>query len=248
MKTKILMLCIMSMFVLSIGFVMAQQQTLGTFKQNTCVTLVQTCENCTYNIVDKVLYPNSSIALSTTAMNVDGIYYYLDFCNTNTLGKYTVIGLGDLNGINDSWIYDFYSTPTGQEATTSKSITYVLLFIFSILIFGALVFMGVAIPYSNKKDEMTGYIIAVSNIKYLKLIFLGMAYVVAIFIAYFSWMLSYAYLDMEFLSDILRWIFNVLTVLTLPMFILFVYLTIANLVRDSDIAGQLARGFEVNGN
>jgi hypothetical protein len=92
---------------------------------------------------------------------------------------------------------------------------------------------------------MTGYVIATSNLKYLKLVFLGLAFIMSTFLSYFIWMIGYSYLDMDFFSNIMRFIFNIHIALMLPLFILFVYLTISNLVRDSKISEMLTRGFKV---
>lgn len=221
---------------------------LGTFKQNECINLLQTCADCTYNNITSVTIGQySTKLLGLTSMERSGTIFNYTFCDTLVPGIYTVDGYGNPAGTKTIWNYKFEVTATGQDSTVSKSITYVLLFIFSIIIFGGLVYMGIGIPYSNKTDEMTGYVLAVSNIKYLKLTLLGLSYVVAVFIAYFSWMLSYAYLDMDFLSSILQFLFYGLAVLLVPIFILFVYLIIANLVRDSKIAEALQRGFTVDG-
>ena len=77
---------------------------------------------------------------------------------------------------------------------------------------------------------------------------MGLAYLTATFITYFSWMICYAYLDMEFLTTILRFVFTALAVLILPLFILFTYLTITNAIRDANIVRMLERGFTVREN
>jgi hypothetical protein len=58
-------------------------------------------------------------------------------------------------------------------------------------------------------------------------------------------MLSYSYLDMDFLSNILRMVFTSMAVLTLPGFIIFTYILIANLIKDTKVSELLERGFTV---
>jgi hypothetical protein len=79
-------------------------------------------------------------------------------------------------------------------------------------------------------------------IKILSLVF---AYLVAMFMAYFSWMISFAYLDMDFLSTIFQFLFYAEAILLLPLFIVGTYVFIANWVRDSKVHEALLRGFKI---
>ena len=133
----------------------------------------------------------------------------------------------------------------GKELTTSKAISYFVIFIISILVFMGLLLLGIYLPEGNKKDELTGYILAISNLKYLKYVILGFSYLTLLWLSYFSWMVVYAYLDFNFLSNIFRFMFTFLAVLTFPLFILFCYLTIANLIRDSKVGESLSYGLQI---
>jgi hypothetical protein len=175
----------------------------------------------------------------STNLSAAGRYSYLFECGVPV--EHAKSGQSDACGIEG----EFSVTPIGSELSIEKSIVYLIIFLLSLLIFAGLMTMGIALPSNNKSDEMTGYIIAVSNMKYLKMIFLGFAYMFAVFISYFAWMLCYSYLDFSFLSSIMQWVFYVLAILTLPLFILFAYLCIANLVRDSKIHEKLMLGFKV---
>lgn len=77
---------------LLIPFTLGQeQQTLGTFKQNSCVELKQTCSNCTQVNITRISAPNSTRLLFTpvTMTKLDTVYNYT-FCNNNGLGDYIV--------------------------------------------------------------------------------------------------------------------------------------------------------------
>jgi hypothetical protein len=101
--------------------------TLGTFKQGECVNLIQTCDNCTYNNISKILYPNANISLSNIEMTKDDTYYNYSYCLTNDAGTYIVNGFGDLNGVKTVWNYDFQITPSGNSMGTSSAIIYSLI-------------------------------------------------------------------------------------------------------------------------
>ena len=232
--------------LMGISLVQAEQQTLGIFKAGESISLVQNCLTSSYSNISRITYPNGSFALNTqTAMVKNGDDYSYAFSDTNALGQYSVYGTCDESGVKTNWVYDFQVTATGEDLTSAKATAYVIIFIISFIVFLALLTMGIYLPVRNKSDEMTGYILAVSNLKYLKLFCLGLSYIVIVFISYFAWMFSYAYLDMDFVTTIFQFIFYALAALVLPLFILFTYFTIANLIRDSQIGEQLSRGLRV---
>lgn len=127
---------------LLIPFVNAEVQTLGNFRQNECVNLIQLCGNCTYNNITTVRYPNSSIALSSVQMTKIGAEYNYTFCSTPRFGEYIVSGFGDIDGSPTAWSYNFYITPNGEEKQGDNFeifffilfglLTFVLLFTFII--------------------------------------------------------------------------------------------------------------------
>ena len=133
-------------------------------------------------------------------MTKAGQTFYYDFCNTSVLGIYTY-DYFDIAG--NVYVNDFEITATGKDLTTAKATSYIIILFISLLIFVGLLWMGLGLHSKNKSDEMTGYVIAVSNIKYLKYLFLGFSYLCLVWISYFSWMIVYAYLDFNFLSNIL---------------------------------------------
>jgi hypothetical protein len=163
--------------------------------------------------------------------NEIGIYKIKMFCSDGT------------NSFSDEGFYNI--NPTGKELTIAKSIAYGGIVIISILIFGGLLYMGLSLPSGNKRDEMSGYILAVSNLKYLKYLFLCLSYLMALVIVYFFYEFSYSYLDLQVMTTILNFIFKTMLVLIVPLFILFVYLCIANIIRDNEIGDYLMRGLRI---
>jgi hypothetical protein len=243
MKSNFIFLILGMIFLM--GIVSASIANLGTFKEGSSVQLLQNC-NCTFNNITSIVYPNSTMIYETISMTTsDNMNYYYYWNDTSQIGIYTLNGIGNDGGTQSNWQYQFTITPNGDILTTQNSIIYIIIFAVSFLIFFGLLFMGISLPADNRKDEMTGYIIATSNVKYLKLICIGLAYAFAVFLAYLSWMISCSYLTFGFLSSILQFVFDFLAIAALPLFILFVYILIANLVKDNQIVKQLARGFKV---
>ncbi len=217
--------------------------SLGTFKQGDMIK-IRVLTNCsTAPTLIEVSSPNNTYIIDTLMTSIGGQTYSSDFYNTSSIGTYSY-------SWNDACLdcsqggcgNDFTVTVTGQTLTTGKAISYIIIFVISFIIMVSLILFGTAIDGSNKRDQMTGYIIALNNMKYLKIFFYSLAYIFSLFLSYFAWMVCYAYLDMTFVSDIFRFIFYTLTILTLPFFILGMYFVIANWIRDTKVHEALLRG------
>lgn len=217
------------------------QENLGTFKQSETVQLVQTCSICDYVTLDSIKYPDGTINNVEENMTKIGSTFYYNFTQTSQLGEYIY------NTHYSNWTapVSFEINPLGKELTSAKATSYTIILIFSILIFIGLLYFGLMMPSGNKKDDMTGYILAVSNLKYLKHLLLALSYVCLIWISYFSWMIVYSFLDFDFLSNIFRFIFFTSVILALPLFILYVYLSIVNIIKDNKIGDSLMRGLRI---
>ncbi|KKK71178.1 hypothetical protein LCGC14_2916540, partial [marine sediment metagenome] len=178
---KILLTLILGIFLLS--FASSQIQSLGTFKLNADINLIQTCDNCTFNNITSVLYPNSSVAISNVEMTKDGTFYNHTFSNANITGSYIVNGFGDLDGINTVWNYDFKVNNTGTEQSISDAILYIISFVGLIIVFFLSLYFAISLPYRNIPND-DGQIISVSSLKYLKLMMILISY------ALFNWVLN----------------------------------------------------------
>lgn len=123
--TFVMLLLLIVLSVVTIPSVLATSQMIGTstiqslppVKQYDCVILKQVCGNCSYINISSVSYPNSTQVLGEVIMNPDstGTLYTYSFCNTSTLGPYTVTGFYDENGIKQTWNYPIEVTTTGQS-------------------------------------------------------------------------------------------------------------------------------------
>lgn len=233
--------------IILLSLISAASPTLGTVRQDNCINLMQTCPDCSYNNISSVLYPNSSIAMGNAGMTKLGTQYTFNWCNTSVIGTYFVNGFGDPAGTKAIWVYTFEVTATGNVLDMPKTNLYIFTFIFCFVVFIGLLIAGSMIDGNDRTDQMTGYIIAVSNMKYVKMICFAVAYIFLIFICYFSWMISHAFLQFNFVSSIMQWIFYVLAACAFPFFVLFVYLTIANLIHDTKVKDALLYGIAMKG-
>jgi hypothetical protein len=139
MKSKIYLATIIFLMLIlpSISLVSAIDD-LGTFKKYSCVQLIQTCPNCTYVNISRIIYPDTTQALGQVAMVRTGTFYNYSFCKTSQLGTYTVNGFGDLDGLEEVWVYTFTITPSGGPENNT---TFFIIFAVSAVVLLVLAFM-----------------------------------------------------------------------------------------------------------
>jgi len=202
------------------------------------------CITCTGTIT--INYPNGSNYVKDATLTISDYYGYYEFVPPE-LGRYSV-NYDISNGVDfGGGAFTFDVTTTGKELTISKSILYIVILVVAILLFVGLIIIGISIPSKNKSDEMTGYIIAVSNLKYVKIFSLFFAYLLLMLILYFSYIISNAFLEIDFLSNLFRFAFYVLVISLLPLFIVGTYILIANAVKDHQIGDALQQGLRIRG-
>lgn len=234
---------IMITFIASVSA--SEINELPSVKQGECIIIKQVCASCSF-VNTSVTLKNKILVSNVGMIDNGGSLWTYEFCNTSTRGRYDVTGSGDLLGTDTGFdVLYFDVSATGTELTQAKAISYTVILIISILIFFGLLFVGIKLPSKNKSDELTGYIIAVSSLKYVKTIILGLSYLSLMWISYFTWMITHAFLDFTFLSSMFKIIFYTLAISTFPLFVLYIYFTIVNFIKDKDIKDLLLRGLTI---
>lgn len=238
---KLILICFVLFFL---SFASAEVQSLPhPARTNFCVNLPQSFANSTYQNITVIQLPDESLlSINSPMNNIGGGYFNYTFCNTSINGHYIVNGIGDVDGLNQAWNYEFVVNPLGQILTQGQAILYFLIFIVSFILFLVAFGAGIYIPADNDRDQMTGYILAVSNRKYIKMFMLGLSYMFFLLVVYFGWIISYGYLDLDSLGNLFSIAFYALAWLTLPLFVICTYIIIANKVRDTKIGDLLSRG------
>jgi len=100
--------------LLVLPLINAETTTLGTFKQNSCIKLIQTCSDCTYVNISSVLYPNGQAAIGQVAMIKAGTEYSYNYCLTSQNGEYVVNGFADPDGEVTVWSYNLVVNSDGE--------------------------------------------------------------------------------------------------------------------------------------
>lgn len=136
MKKRILIIIMLAFFL---PLVSGALTTLGFFEQGLDAKLKQLCDDCSYNNITSIVYPNGTTIIEDVAMTKRGTEYnYTLISNfTNTRGTYTVNGFGDEGGSDTIWVYTFYINKYGRELTEAEqgmfSLGMILIIIFLIV-------------------------------------------------------------------------------------------------------------------
>jgi hypothetical protein len=150
MDKKIFLIGLMMLFLAS--FVSAEP-LFGTFQENTCINLLQTCASCSFNNITIITDPAGNTLIKDQEMTREGFKYNYTFCNTSLTGIYQVNGIGDPNATNTIWRYDLAVNPSGK---IFNNILYEFLF------FGVIMFVFYFILYIAFKHENLPTLLMVS--------------------------------------------------------------------------------------
>lgn len=219
-----------------------------TYRQGDTIELTTVCNNCTYVNLTKAEFPNGSIILlGQFSMTKNGTNFNYTFSNTRTLGTYKYVTCGDLDGTltcedTDERIFEI--TYFGKALSTAQSIIYlisliVLLFLFVLVLVGAY-----QIPSGNNRSD-NGQILSINNLKYVKPILYGLAYVLVMVIMFVSSNLSFAFLGENMFGKLF---FTFYIIMFRFMFLLpFIWIIwlFAKIAQDKEIKNMIERGVPV---
>jgi hypothetical protein len=113
------------------------QSSLGVFKQNDQVQLVQTCSICSYITLDSIKYPDGTISAIETNMTKVGSTFYYNFTQTSQLGEYIY------NTYYGNWTapVSFEISVNGKEPAEGIVVVIFSLIFIAIIAFGIIYFL-----------------------------------------------------------------------------------------------------------
>jgi hypothetical protein len=243
-KKELCLLFAVIIFLFLIETSFAEVETLGVFKQNDCVGLLQTCSNCTFSNLTSVILPNGTQELISKLMTKHGVEYNYTYCNTSAMGTYIANGYSDVDGTNTVWAYDFDITYTGKALDTQTSILYIALF--ALLVF-FLIFTIYGIARLPNRDTTTedNLLIDINKLKYLRTVLYGVCWGLILAIMFIVSSISVGYLPDSLIGSFFFSMYSVMFVLTLPMvIILFLYL-FYRVFTDREMKQMLERGVQI---
>lgn len=231
-------------FLLVMPLVSAEIQTLGIFRTEGIVTLIQSCSNCTYNNISSIIYPNSTQSMGQTAMNQLGTLYTFNYNKTDALGTYIVNGFGDLDGIKTSWAYTFEITNTGTEATVAQAIIYFIAILLLSALFSFCFYWAVSIPWSHTRDE-DGYILQFNDLRYVKMMMWFVSYILLIGISWLAYNITWGLLSFNTAGNIFNFVYWFLISLLFPILVLFAITTVVNFIFGKKLQNAMRGGIRL---
>jgi hypothetical protein len=114
-KQKSLSLLFVMLFVFSFSFI-SSQESLGVFKQDSTVQLLQTCSICEYVTLDSIKLPDSTILIIDENMTKNGSTFLFEFNQTQLLGEYIY-----------NTVYGNWTAPVSFEIESSNLILLLFL-------------------------------------------------------------------------------------------------------------------------
>jgi len=211
---KILLIFILGMFLISFA-----SASLGTFKQNSCVSLYQYCDDCSYVTLTKIQYPNGTILTINDAMTKDDVNYNYTFCGTETLGTYYYTVKGDAGGSVKVERLSFKITPSGQDFDTGQTLGGLGLFAGVLAVAFAFMFIGSKLGKEDKTLPIGFFFIVMS-------IFL------VIYSLHLGWVFSNDILQHEILSQGVQTIFVVVIWTSAGIAIIFIVLMLIAFIKE----------------
>jgi hypothetical protein len=230
MKKLFAIMFIVFFFASVSSFGYDEGESIGTFKQDSCIDLIQTCGNCTYNNLTSIQYPNTTRIEIDDTMTQDGSVYNYTNCFPSLSGKYFINGLGDENGVNTTWNFKLTLSSSGLAPTIAQAFMHgIILFI---MIFFLAITLFFAVTIDGKNEYQMGKIIRINYAKYLKQGLFFVSYLLLTFMFGMAWIISDNYLTFTIGTSIFKMLFTVLWVLILPIFIMFVVFSLIKFALD----------------
>jgi len=248
-KTKqLITLSFLLFLVVTMGSISPQspqltQTGLGTFITGQVIELSQTCANCTFVNISRVLLPNGTVTLGETEMTKNDVYYNISFSNSTDLGDYRVHGFGDPNGVKKSFVYTFTVTNSGSILSTAESIVYIIFLIGMIFIFLLSLWASIVIPFRNDRGD-EGEILRVNDWKIVKVGAITLSYLILLFIFGISRSIMENYLFINGAFRVFNWLFWLMWSAMFPLMVLSVTFTIIIFLQSKKLKEQLERGVQ----
>lgn len=222
------------------------------YESGTNISLSQSCyNNGTYCSGSAVCYisifsPTGEFLTNNIEMTNQNAFfnYSLDSSNTTELGDYEYRIMCDDSGLSNFGVFGFEVTPSGTSPTTAHAIFYVIAFVFSIVFFLLALLGGIKLPWKNNYSE-DGYLLNVSDLKYLKLFCWFFAYICLIWLAWLGRAVNNMFLFVDAGTGVFDGLFFFLMAFFVPVFFVTAFVGFVRYLNDKKFQNLLSRGISV---
>jgi hypothetical protein len=222
------------------------------YEAETNISLTQSCYNngtyCSGSAVCNisVFSPTGEVLVNNLEMTNQNAFfnYTLSDSNTSEFGDYEYRIMCEDSGLSNFGIFAFEVTPSGTSPTTAHAIFYVIAFIFSIVFFLLALLGGIKLPWKNNYSE-DGYLVNISDLKYLKLFCWFFAYICLIWLAWLGRAVNNMFLFVDAGTGVFDGIFYFLMAFFVPVFFLVAFVGFVRYINDKKFQNLLGRGVKV---
>ena len=165
------------------------------------------------------------------------VYFANLLVTPTTQGDYLVYFSDGINVTTSS----FSATSTGFELTQPRAIIivsslFLLIFLFVVNIGGIAI-----LPSKNERNE-EGELLSINTLKYLRSVLFGVGYLILLSIAFLVSNVALAYLGTSLIGNLFFVIFQIMLILLLPMFIIWLMFILTSIFRDMEFKKMISRG------
>lgn len=212
--TKFLSLFLLSIFLISLASAISTDPatSLGVYKQNEPLDLIQLCNNktsiCDSCNLSTVKLPNSTTLIENVLMTkrIEYFNFTLNSGQTDTLGEYLVNGNCHGGTEITNFVYTVRVNKTGEELSTSQGIIYVVFLIAAIFFFIMSFFVTIKIPWTHQRNQ-EGKIVSINDLKFVKIFLIGITYTMLMFIFGILYNVTDSFLFLTSASLFFYWFF-----------------------------------------
>lgn len=136
-------------------------------------------------------------------------------------------------------------TPTGNDLTDAQGTIYVITLIGIFIAFGLCLWGAVAIPSKHRRND-EGKVVAVSDLKYVKILLASFSYLLLMWIFFMLSEIARNFLFSDMVSRIFYFIFYFFLILLFPLTIVIVVITVMLKFQDKKTTDLINRGVTLN--
>jgi len=228
----------MSMFLITL----VSATNIGIFKQNTEMQITNFCStgDCTYANLTSIILPSGTVNYINEFMTQTENDFNYTYTPTQ-IGTYTFKTCSNPEGASVCESDTFEVTYSGQIASSSQGIIYIILFGVMLFVFVMVIFFINKLPGMNTQDE-EGKILSISYLKYLRSALWFVEYMVFVGILFLSSNIAFAYLGEQMFANLILTLFRIFFGLSIVILIVWIIWIIRNMFHDKEIQKLLNRG------
>lgn len=217
---RIIPILLIAVFLISL----ASADELQTFKsqQSYDVAFICTINNQLVSSAGganiTLFYPNGTIFINNSMALRNSNYFFVTVSPPNGTipGTYHAVGDCSDQGYRVAQGFDYIVSGSGTTITSAQSTIYVLMLIFSFIIFIGSFYGAKKVPWKNTKSS-DGKVISINDAKYFKLFMVLLTYLLGMWCSWLAFQVSYSFLPENIVTNIFRFTWSLLIYSLLPL-------------------------------